>query len=153
MKFLGIVLGCLLVCFTAQADFLTGALNMAVMKANREKATQKMVDDIVEKVIKEKEEQAVLAEKYADELMNAGEELALNAALHQKDLNYQESEVKLPCGADLFAMKSGVVTLVMGDKCDAAVPVRDVQKYLEHKGNGKVYCEQNVCQIEYSQKE
>ena len=99
-----------------------------------------------------------LEKRYAIELLNESAKLAIMAqagnAGEGVDTRYAEvfdNEKVLPCKADLFSNKKGVVTLTLGKECSSSVLPKDVILQIEQLGGGRVYCEQNICQIDYSQ--
>ena len=158
MKFWKIAVLSLFVCSAAQADFLAGVLNMAVAKVDREKRVQARADELVERAMKVKTDNEKTAHAYANELLDEGAKLSILAQASNggmgKDLSYAESGLneKLPCGADLFATKEGVVTLILGKECGSSVSPADVRRQVEKLGLEKVYCEKNICQIDYVRK-
>jgi len=160
MKFWKVAVLSLLFCSAAQADFLTGLLDVAMTKANHEKMVQKQADELVERALKVRDESEAAARPYANELLDEAAKLSILAQSSNggmgKDLSYAESGLnkKLPCEADLYATKEGVVTLTLNKKCNnpntngPTISLWDVQRNIEYSGEN-VYCEHNICQIDF----
>ena len=154
MKFLGVVLGCLLAT-AAQADFLTGALNMAAAKADYDKKVEAKANELVQAALQIKQSNEDKARADANILLDEAAKLSVLAQASNsglgKDLSYAESDLneKLPCGADLFATKDGVATLTLGKTCDQNISPVDVRRQVEKLGADKIYCEKNICQIDF----
>ena len=164
MKFLSVILGCLFISSIAQADFLTNMLTSAIERhTNREKIVQAQADELVKRALKVKEDHETAARPYANELLNEAEKLSILAQASNegrgKDLRYAESGIskKLPCNADLYATKDGVITLTLDKECSiptadgSKLSVWDIQWGIEFSGRN-TYCEGNICQIDYSKR-
>ena len=158
MKFWTVAILSLFVCSAAQADFLTGLLNASVAKVNREKKIQARADELLEQAMKVKIDREQMAHTYAVDLLNESAKLSILAQAGNsgagKEVAFAEmdSQKVLPCGSDLYATKEGVVTLSLGKKCDSSVSPLDVRREVEKLGLEKVYCEKNICQIDYNRR-
>ena len=158
MKLWGVVLGCLLA-GAAEANFMTGLLNMAATKAEHDQKVEAQADELVKAALKANEDREKIARQDANILLDEAAKLSVLAQAYNagagKDMTYSEAELgnTLPCGSDLLATKSGVATLILGDSCASGATPKDVRRQVERLGQERVYCEKNICQIDFKVKE
>ncbi|MBR6412191.1 MAG: hypothetical protein IKS41_03405 [Alphaproteobacteria bacterium] len=121
----------------------------------------------------------ILAHTYSEKLLSEGERLANVSKSRQQDLSYAQAGFTkpasvgfvtsddpewLPCQADLYSTKKGLVTLTLGDTCPpehekgidvpASAVIQNIENlrgYWIHSGYW-TYCEGNICQIDYSKR-
>ncbi|MDY6407403.1 MAG: hypothetical protein SPL08_01685 [Pseudomonadota bacterium] len=159
MKLLGMIVGCFLAT-TVQADFMSilinGAIQISAIRNNRPIPTSLGAafraggDTAMEKY-------------YANELSNTVAMLSIVAQSANggmgKDMGYAESglDAWLPCGADLYATRDGIVTLTLGDTCPPkdktesgfTVSPTNVMHHIKASFGERIHCKENICQIDF----
>lgn len=163
MKFSGLITALIFVSGVAQANLVTGLLNAAI--ENRSDQQGQSEPSTLGDAFRAGGDHA-MARYYANQLLNAGAMLSVIAMASNggqgQDMTYAESGLNnyLPCKADFYSTKEGIVTLILGDTCPPkdnreegfSVTVPDVINALYKEADGKIVCEKNICQIDYVRK-